>query len=939
MNNNKRYRKVDFILSDNSTGRITVSEIAYLVYFSVMLSAKAIGLYEGQFLYNAFLIVGAVMFALKMVLTKYSLLEYFAAFLLLALGAVVYLKSGEKSLLIFITMMLGMKGVSERRVFKFGAYIWVTAFVAMYVLSVIGVIPETAYILDRADWPPIFRHTLGYPHPNTLHVTYFVLCIFVLYSCKNLSRKWNVAIAALLMIGNCYVFMYSLSRNGFFVATLYLLIHFFFLYKSDFGRVTNVLLRLIFPICATSMLILPIVINGDRFEFLNTKLAGRLEYSRYFLTYKPLELFGIREIPVPRPGYYIDSSYVYLIFRLGIVAYILYFVAVNLLINKLLKEKKYAELSVVLALSIGGIIETYLFNQSYKNYIFVFLGVELYKILCQSSKKIPGFISEEKIGLTIGERTIGRSKDEGKSKRRFPINILVFAAFLAVLAGVLTSIVYVCVTKTPSVIYVPINEVTTGDWELVYLSDADVKEIKARGDMIRGYVDEKTPLFVMEGYGIAKTEYIRNIFSYGLWGGSVAAIAFLLIWTTRNGVRLLLRNRVIGGDYKENVLLVHNYYRIPGGEDVVVANEKALLEAHGHKVVLYSRNNDEVQDGSLIKKIGLVFVTIFNVRTYREVCALIEKEKIDVIHVHNTVALVSPAVYIAGINRGIPVVQTIHNFRLVCPNGVCYIKDHVCERCLEHGLRASLLYNCYRNSKLQTFVCAMTMKIHRTLLTYRELNYICLTEFNKKKLLTIKQIREKNIYIKPNFTTMEIDVVPYKDRKFQMVYAGRLEKIKGVDLLLQAWMKLGDKAPKLVICGSGELQDWCSEYIANNEIENVEMRGQIPNSEVKKLIGESMAMLYPTQWYEGFPMAVAEAYTMGTPIIASDIGNVGNLVADGVSGLKFKSNSVKAMVNAVNSFMESPVALPEEYLTMYTAENNYKMLKEIYEDVRRKALL
>ncbi|MBO5620321.1 MAG: glycosyltransferase family 4 protein, partial [Butyrivibrio sp.] len=314
----------------------------------------------------------------------------------------------------------------------------------------------------------------------------------------------------------------------------------------------------------------------------------------------------------------------------------------------------------------------------------------------------------------------------------------------------------------------------------------------------------------------------------------------------------------------------------------------------------------------------------------------IEHEKIDVIQVHNTVALISPAVYLAGINHGIPVIQTIHNFRLVCPNGVCYIRDHVCERCLEHGLKASLLYNCYRDSKLQTFVCALTMKIQRLLQTYRAIYYICLTDFNRQKLLALKQIKEDNIFIKPNFTTIEDKGLSAVDRKRQIVYAGRIEKIKGVDILLQAWMKLGDKAPKLIICGSGELEGWCKEYISNNEIENVEMLGQISNSEVKKLIGESMAMIYPTQWYEGFPMAVAEAYVMGTPIIASDIGNVGNLVDEGISGLKFKSNSVVSLAKAVEKFAEAPIVLPEEYMTKYTAENNYVMLKGIYETVRRR---
>ena len=160
--------------SSKKSNYIELAELAYLAYFSVMLGAKALGLYEGQFAYNICLVVGAALFGVKILLTNHSVVEYFFMVLLLALGVVVYLNSEEKSLLIFITMMLGMKGVSIKRVFKVGVCIWTAVFVAMYVLSVVGVIPELAYTLDRNGWPPILRHSLGYPHPNSLHISYVI---------------------------------------------------------------------------------------------------------------------------------------------------------------------------------------------------------------------------------------------------------------------------------------------------------------------------------------------------------------------------------------------------------------------------------------------------------------------------------------------------------------------------------------------------------------------------------------------------------------------------------------------------------------------------------------------------------------------------------------------------------------------------------------------
>ena len=910
---------------------ITLAELLYLCYFAVMLGAKAIGLYEGQTAYNICLVIGAAFFACKIVCTKHSVSELLIMFLLFALGGAVYLQSGEKSLLIYFTMMLGMKAVSKSRVFKVGSAIWLTSFVSLYVLSVVGVIPEYSFSLNRRGWPIILRHSLGYPHPNTLHASYFVLVAFILYLTRNLSKKYITAISIILLLGNGYVFMYSVSRNGFLVVCIYLVLHIYLFRRTNKTKLENWLLMAILPVAVLFIVFVPLITSGEVFEKINTILAGRPRYTRYYLTYEPLRLFGIENIPVPREDYVIDSSYIYLIFRLGIVAFCVVLALMMLAIYDAIKNNRLAEISLLLAFSIYGMLELLLFNQSYKNLMFIFMGTYLFALTSRQGKHKLAIIDGESICLRF-------PKSSNEKNPIIPINIWLMSAILLVVVGIITSLVYTAIVPYPSDIYIPRSEeMTTGDGIETYLTSDEVKTMRKDGILIRGYVDENTPVYRMQSSSVARMERIRYDFSYGLWGGTIACLIFLFVWTTKRKLRNLTRNKQVGADYKESVLLVHNYYRIPGGEDIVVANEKKMLESRGHKVVTYFRNNDDVKDGNFLHKIHLAFVALFSFRSYFEICHIVEKEKIDVIHVHNTVALVSPAVYIAGINMGVPVVQTIHNFRLVCPNGVCYIKDHVCERCLEHGLKASLLYNCYRGSKMQTTVCALSIKLQRVLQTYKSIYYICLTEFNKSKLLTVKQIKDKNIYIKPNFTTLESEVIDYSNRKNQIVYAGRLEKIKGLDILLQAWMKLGDKAPKLIICGSGELEGWCHEYIANNEMTNVEMLGQIDNTEAKKLIGESLAMIYPTQWYEGFPMAVAEAYTMGTPIIASDIGNVGSLVVEGVTGMKFKCNSVVSLAKAVESFMKNPVKLPSEYLTMYSEENNYAMLKNIYEDVRKRS--
>ena len=913
---------------------ISLAEILYLCYFAVMLGAKAIGLYEGQTAYNVCLVIGAVFFALKIIATKHSVKEYVAIALILFLGFVVYWQSGEKSLLICFTMMLGMKGVSDRRVFKLGSIIWIISFVTMYVLAVVGVIPEYASTMLRAGWPTILRHSLGYPHPNSLHASYFVIVVFVLYLSKNLSKSYLSAVSIALFLGNLYVFMYSLSRNGFLITCFYILFNAYMLLRKKRTKAENAIIMALLPVGLIFILLFPLITKGEVFESFNRHLAGRFEYTRYYLTYQPLRLFGIESIPVPQNTYeyVIDSSYVYLIFRLGIIAFIMVLAMMLLTLYDALKNDRRAEAALLTSFYLYGIIELYLFNQSYKNFTFIFIGMWFFRCMQKSPAKEYAIVGNGEICLKL-------DKDKTGGYPIVPANVWFAGVFSLIIVGILTSLIYVVAFPAPQDIYLPRSEeIDSGDGIPTYLTEEEVNDLLKEGNIIRGYVDENTPVYRMQSKSVVKVEHLRFVFSYGLWAGSIVFLLIVFSFIIKSRIRAFSRCKEVGPDYKETVLIVHNYYRVPGGEDVVVANEKRMLEEHGHKVVTYFRNNGDAKDSGLWSKLHLAMMAVFSFKTYREIKHVIEKEKVDVVHVHNTVALISPAVYVAGINMGVPVVQTVHNLRLVCPNGVCYINDHICENCLKYGLKASLVHNCYRNSKLQTMAMAFTIAFQRWIRTYAYLYFICLTEFNKEKLLSVKQIRDERVYVKPNFTRQESGAVPYDKRKQQIVYAGRLEKIKGLDVLLQAWMKLGENAPKLIICGSGELEDWCRDYIDNNELSNVEMLGQIDNSEAKKLIGESLAMIYPTQWYEGFPMAVAEAYTMGTPIIASDIGNVGSLVVEGVTGMKFKCNSVVSLAKTVEKFMENPVELPSEYLTMYSEENNYAMLKHIYEDVRRKAL-
>lgn len=385
---------------------------------------------------------------------------------------------------------------------------------------------------------------------------------------------------------------------------------------------------------------------------------------------------------------------------------------------------------------------------------------------------------------------------------------------------------------------------------------------------------------------------------------------------------------------KQKVLIVHNYYQIPGGEDTVVANEKKMLEDHGHEVILYTRHNSELNELSKFKKLLLPISTIFNFQTYKEVKKIIKERKIDILHVHNTLNLVSPAVYYAGFSKKIPVVQTVHNFRLLCPGATFFRDGHICEECLNNSLLCAIKYRCYRGSRIQTLACVISTWIHRVLGTYERLNYICLTEFNKEKLLHLKQIKENKIFVKPNFVQKAEKIVPYQERKDQFVYVGRLEEIKGIDVLLQAWKIMGSQAPKLILCGTGPMEEWCRQFIEKNDLMSIEMAGFVPNTLVREIIGESKALILPTQVYEGFPMTIAESFAAGTPVIGSDLGNTGSLILQGNTGLKFKHTSAESLAEAVIKLKKEFEKFSEEYITLYSQDMNYKMIRRIYDAVK-----
>lgn len=380
------------------------------------------------------------------------------------------------------------------------------------------------------------------------------------------------------------------------------------------------------------------------------------------------------------------------------------------------------------------------------------------------------------------------------------------------------------------------------------------------------------------------------------------------------------------------VLLVHNRYQQAGGEDEVFAAEADLLEEHGHRVVRYTLHNDRITGMS---RSALARATVWNGAVYRELRALIRKERPRVGHFHNTFPLISPAAYYAARAEGVPVVQTLHNYRLLCPNALFFRDGRVCEDCSGKAVPwPGVAHACYRGSRSASGAVATMLTAHRVLGTWTGAvdAYIALTEFARSKFIQ-GGLPAQKIAVKPNF----VHPAPKAGdgRGGYVLFVGRLSREKGVDTLLAAWNHLGQKV-HLKIVGDGPLAPKVAE--SAKRFKKVEWLGGQPKDRVLTLMRAAQALVFPSVWYEGFPVVIAEAYAVGLPVIASELGSMSSLIDGGRTGLHFRPGDPKDLAAKVEWASTHPVELKrmssearKEFETKYTAEKNYLRLMEIYE--------
>jgi glycosyltransferase involved in cell wall biosynthesis len=375
------------------------------------------------------------------------------------------------------------------------------------------------------------------------------------------------------------------------------------------------------------------------------------------------------------------------------------------------------------------------------------------------------------------------------------------------------------------------------------------------------------------------------------------------------------------------ILVAHNAYQQRGGEDAVVEAEIALLRAYGHEVEYFGLHNDALKQMS---RTAAAVTAIWSQRSANAVDKLCNAFAPHLIHVHNTFPLISPSLYWTAARHKVPVVQTLHNFRLLCPQAIFLRDGKVCEECVGKLPWRAVAYKCYRESALQSAVAAGMLVAHRAIGSYRErvTRYIALNQFARDKYVE-GGLPPERLRIKPNFVVSP-GQPDWEDRSGGL-YVGRLSNEKGLDVLCSA---IRAAVPgKIEVVGDGPLAPLARATFGAGYL------GYLPLPEIMDRMARARFLILPSVCYENSPRTIVEAFACGLPVIASRLGALSNIVNDGVTGLLFKPGDAQDLAATISWAQAHPAemtlmgrAARAEYEREYTPQRNYKLLVDIYDD-------
>jgi glycosyltransferase involved in cell wall biosynthesis len=389
------------------------------------------------------------------------------------------------------------------------------------------------------------------------------------------------------------------------------------------------------------------------------------------------------------------------------------------------------------------------------------------------------------------------------------------------------------------------------------------------------------------------------------------------------------------------ILVIHNRYQHAGGEDEVFAAECSLLRDAGHDVHQYVRTNDDIALSGTPARLRLAAGTVWARREQRSLREVIGRAAPDVAHFHNTFPLISPAAYYTCRGAGVPVVQTLHNYRLLCPSANHYRDGRICEDCTTGGLHHAVRHACYRGSRSATAAAAAMLTFHRAIGTWaRAVDvYIALSEFARERLVA-GGLPAERVVVKPNF--VGADPGPRDQPGDGALFVGRFWPEKGVQTLLHAWHRLSNPI-RLDLLGDGPERERLEQLASASN--TVHFHGRVPRPTTLAAMKRAQFLVFPSEWFEGLPMTIVEAFACGLPVIASRLGTMGEVVQEGRTGLLFTPGDAADLAAKVEWARSHPTEMAAmgraarlEFEAMYTAPRNLELLLSAYHraiDARR----
>ncbi len=501
---------------------LKLSELCFYLFFVSLLFAKGIGLYDGQTVFKVFLIIALIGWAGKAALTDYTVREILIYGVLLILGGAIYLVSHEKGVLFAFLLLCGLKNINMKKLFQVGTVTWILSFGVLFFLTALHIVDSPFKVHDRLGMGRVIRWSLGYAHPNVLHISYLVFVCFLVYL---LQERFRFYYLLLLELGNIFVFMYSLSTTGFLVTTICLVLVCYWNIRKKFNKAEQALIQLCLPLCLFLSFGAPLLLKGRLFDIVNKLLNTRLELSKWFLTNQAVKLFGVDTTTIVTALRTMDNSYVFAWITYGLLFFLFVMYVYFRGIYRRTMQQDGIALCVILSCLIAGLTEPFLFNTSFKNLSLLLVGSEF---LCKGKNECElavGSRFDRNIEILLPDVS-GLWREVKGNVRRYWIRLTGIVFLGALIGGAIT---FGCI-EYPSRYLLPRKnfEYTDDLIEGYYLMSED--DILKEGDQVLGYESEQTEMVAFSG-NIAKLEKIRNtVMGSVAVGGIVFAAGSLIIF-------------------------------------------------------------------------------------------------------------------------------------------------------------------------------------------------------------------------------------------------------------------------------------------------------------------------------------------------------------------------------------------------------------------------